>query len=347
MPFPEFEKEKRKVLFFSRGRGRGHAIPDIEIIRELCAFRPDAEVRIVSYGTGAATFHELGFHLIDVGLPETSPIAEMSVIAGKLTGWLNPDLVVAHEEFPAMPAAKIFSKPSLFITDWFAEPDSYAMGALRFADEVLFLGRPGVFAEPSWLRDKVRYIGPVLRNFSYGPEDRLRARAELDIPEGAFVVSVFPGSWLEAETPLLDLVTAAFDNLECTPKKLIWLGGQDSVLVQSRLAGRDALVFDRYWEIDRLMVASDVAITKMNRMTIFELHHLCVPTLALSWDLNPIDDRAVEGVTGIPGLAAAGLDALALTQAIRNASAARKPWQAWDPRQNAVMCAGVISAALK
>src|SRR5712691_3677218 len=98
MPFPEFEREKKKVLFFSRGRGRGHAIPDVEIIRALGAVRPDAEVRIVSYGTGCATFTDLGFPVVDLGLPDTSPIAETSVLAGRLIGWLNPDLVVSHEE---------------------------------------------------------------------------------------------------------------------------------------------------------------------------------------------------------------------------------------------------------
>src|SRR5271156_2508565 len=107
MAFPEFQSEKKKILFFSRGRGRGHAIPDREIIRSLSTLREDIEVRIVSYGAGAATFEQLGMQLIDLKLPEAGSIADMSVLAGKLIGWLNPDLVVSHEEFAALPAAKI------------------------------------------------------------------------------------------------------------------------------------------------------------------------------------------------------------------------------------------------
>jgi hypothetical protein len=57
--FPEFEPDKKKVLFFTRGRGSGHAIPDIEITNELLGLRMDVEVRFVSYASGARTLSEL------------------------------------------------------------------------------------------------------------------------------------------------------------------------------------------------------------------------------------------------------------------------------------------------
>ena len=161
----------------------------------------------------------------------------MSVIAGKLVGWLNPDLVVAHEEFPVMPAAKIFDKPAIFITDWFTDLEMYSMNALKFADEILFTGRQEVFDEPPWLQNKVRYVGPVLRDFRYTRADRQRARNETGLASDAFVLSVFPGSWVEAEAPILEVVTAAFDRLGISQRKLIWLAGGDHELIQTRLAG--------------------------------------------------------------------------------------------------------------
>ena len=150
----------------------------------------------------------------------------------------------------------------------------------------------------------------MLRDFRYTRADRQNARNESGLASDAFVLSVFPGSWVEAETPILEVVTAAFDRLGISQRKLIWLAGGDHELIQTRLAGReDALVLERCWEIDRLMAATDVAITKMNRMTIFELHELMIPTIGLSFDLNPIDDRAVGGLEGFVRLSAAGLDA--------------------------------------
>jgi hypothetical protein len=48
--------EGSTVLFFSRGHG--HAIPDMAIADELARLLPDADLKLVSYGTGEATFDE-------------------------------------------------------------------------------------------------------------------------------------------------------------------------------------------------------------------------------------------------------------------------------------------------
>ena len=155
MPFPEFDPGKKKILFFSRGRGRGHAFPDMEIVRELQKQSDDVQVRFVSYGTGARTIQQFGFPLIDLGLPEEGSLTQVSVLAAKLIGWLQPDLVISHEEFAVMPAAKIFDKKTVFVVDWFVEPDRLIMQMLYYADEILFLDEPGTYEEPSFLKGKV------------------------------------------------------------------------------------------------------------------------------------------------------------------------------------------------
>jgi len=300
MAFPEFEPGKKRILYFSRGRGRGHAIQDIGIGRSLEAMRPDVEVRFVSYGTGAETFRAFDISLIDLGLPDFGGVVDTSVLAGKLIGWLQPELVVSHEEFPAIPAAKIFDKRTLVLTDWFMEAEGYAMNSLKYADQILFLGQAGVFPEPPGIHERVRYLGSVLRPFRYGRGDRRQARQELEIPEDAVVVSVFPGSWLEVDTPLLDAVLEAFQALEADTRRLIWLAGADYACVQQAMAGRpDVLVLEKYWDTDRLMVASDVAVTKTNRKTVFELQHLGVPVIAVSYGLNAGDDCAVAALHSV------------------------------------------------
>lgn len=89
MAFPEFEPNKRKVLFFCRGRGSGHAIPDIEITNELLRLRGDVEVRFVSYATGAKTLAEFGFPVIDLGLPELNSLLDVIVLATKVPAGCN------------------------------------------------------------------------------------------------------------------------------------------------------------------------------------------------------------------------------------------------------------------
>src|SRR5712692_3662651 len=243
---------RKKLLFFSRGRGRGHAVVDIEIARDLGELRDDVQILFVSYGTGARTFQERGIAVIDLGLPDANGIAVTTALAGRLIGRLQPDVVVAHEEFAALPAAKIFGTKTVMITDFFGEPGKFSMESLWFADQVLFIDSKGVFDEPPSAAGKVQYLGPQVRKFEYRRADRPRARRELGIDPAATVIGMFPGSWTEAMAPLADRLLAAFDRARLPAKHLLWLAGQDVDLIRHRLKGRsDVTVIGADWRIDR------------------------------------------------------------------------------------------------
>lgn len=326
MAFPEFDNGSIRVLYFSRGKGRGHAIPDSGIIRALERTRPELQVRIVSYALGAEALQTLGHDIIDVGLPETSPIVEMSVIAGKLIRWLNPDVIVSHEEFAAIPAAAIFDRPAIAIVEWFTDDDLYSMNTLRFSEEILFTGQPDASREPSYLNGRVRYLPPVVRAFEYRPEDRQRARHELNLPEDATIIAVLPGSWREEQAPIAKKVAEAYDRLDLPEKRLIWIAGTDSELVSRAFAGRpDVRVLEVCWPMDRLMIAADVAITKTNRMSVYELDALGIRSIAITFGLNPMDDAAVSRLDGVLILSGADMDAGILLEGIRGQLADRVP----------------------
>ena len=88
LAFPEFDSDKHKILWFCRGRGRGHAIPDLEIVREVERVEPAAQVHFVSYGTGARTLEEFGRSVVDLGLSDIGGITDSTVLSGRLVGWL-------------------------------------------------------------------------------------------------------------------------------------------------------------------------------------------------------------------------------------------------------------------
>ena len=292
----EFDPNTRKVLFFCRGRGIGHAIPDIEIVKELEAIRPDIEVRFVSYATGARTLAEHGYKVIDLGLPEMNSLLDVMVLATKVTGWLKPELVVAHEEFGALPAAQVYDLPAMFVTDWFVKADRLIMGALRYANEIVFADWEGRFEEPPQAKGKVCYVGPILREFEYSTADQARARRELGLAEEGSVIAVLPGGYAtEERAPMADLVVEAFDRLERNGKHIVWVAGEDQQALAERFGERDDItVLGREWQVDRVMAASDAAITKANRKTVMELESLGIRSVALSPGLNPIDDERAQ-----------------------------------------------------
>ena len=350
MGFPEFDASKRKVLFFCRGRGSGHAVPDIEIAKELLRLRPNVEFRFVSYATGAETLAEFGMPLIDIGLPEENSLLDTIVIATRIMGWLQPDLVVAHEEFGALPAAGVFQKPTIFLTDWFVDGDRITMAALRYADEILFLDEKGWFEEPSQAKGKVTYVGQILRHFEYSLADRTRARGELGLAAEAFVVAVLPGGYAnEEKAPIADLVLRSFDLLDRPSKRLVWVAGSDAAALRTRTASRnDICVIERDWQIDRLMVASDVAITKANRKTVIELESLGIPSVALSAELNPIDDARARSSGGVTFRLIAETDAERLVADLNRAADQRpSPVEKPRPQGGLTIVAQQIAAALE
>jgi len=314
---PEFDPALTGVLFFSRGHGRGHAIPDLAIVEELRTLRQDFDLRFASYATGAETLAELGHSLIDLELPAANPVIETIVRCARVIAWLKPHLVIAHEEFPALPAAKIFGLPTIFLTDWFDEAKEFTMYLLAYADEVIFLDEPGIFDEPAHLKGKVHYTEPVLRSFSYSQADRGRARQELELPQDAVVISVFPGSWTEEEGPIFDLVTAAFDLIRTPRKNLIWIAGSDYEVLRERARTQPLITIKKAdWQIDRLFVASDLGITKANRKTAMELAALGIPSISLSHGLNWPDDVRVARIATNVALDAKTLDSKSLVECI-------------------------------
>jgi predicted glycosyltransferase len=279
-------------LFFTRGRGSGHAVADMQIARELAELRSDWEIVFISYGTGARTLRENGIAVIDLELPDGNSIVATTVLAGRLIGRMAADLVIAHEEAAALPAAKIFGRPTAYITDYFGEAGLFSTEALWFADRILFLDRKGVFEEPRAARGRTVYVGPVLRRFEYRKADRGRARRELGLSATEPVVGVFPGSWTESVAPL------AAKFLKAVPgAQVIWLAGGDAEAVRAAVGDRpNVTVLEREWQVDRLMVACDLAVTKTNRMTVRELAALGIRTLSVTYGLNPPDEQSIAGL---------------------------------------------------
>ena len=306
------------LLFFVRGRGRGHAQVALSIAKRLAASGFGLPLRFVSYAAGAEMLREAGWDVIDLGLPEGNTFVETVVPVGRIIREQRPRSVVAHEEFAAPAAASILDIRSVFLTDWFSNASHSNMRALEAANEILFIDEPGAFEEPAYLRDRIRYVGAVLRDREYGPGDRARARKELGVEEGQLAIGVFvhPGRRGETVAPVCGLLLTALDRI-AAPQKLFWLSGADDVLAESLKRRRDAVILGPTAPFDRLMAACDLAFTKGNRNIVLELATFGVPTISFSHGLNRIDDIRTSRVEGNSTLAAARLTAETLAEYIR------------------------------
>lgn len=336
MPFPEFRAGSQKLLFFSRGRGRGHAVIDVELVDKLQRELPDLDVRFVSYAEGARHITESRRPVIDLGLPAQNSYVETSVLAGRLIGWLQPDFVIAHEEFAVMPSAKIFDKPTLFLTDWFTTPDKLTMAALRLADHILFLDHEGVYEEPPSVAGRVTYCGPYLRDLLHSRADKFRLREQLLLPPHATVLGVFPGSWRESITPLAEQIEAALPLLDLPDVYVVWIAGDDVDALRERFAMKPRFLVKEYEEsMDAWMAVCDLAVTKCNRKSALELLRLGVPSVAVSWGFNPIDDAWVKRHESICWVSAANLTPEHLASCLHCVLAMEEASTGWQPGPDA------------
>jgi hypothetical protein len=289
------------MIFFSRGRGRGHAIPDMAILGALRKIEPQLRVSVYTYGTGLMAFRQAGEYAFDLDLPDLCNPWEVVQRVGQVLRHTHARLLVSHEEFGAIPAARIFELPSVFLTHWFGAQYSQQMQALADVDQILFIEAQGHFLEPEYLQGKIHYIGPVLRQFCCLPQDRQQLRMELGATRDEAVIVLFPGTSSEGQAPLFDLILNAFQALPRERKRLIWVAGSDFDWIAAKCADYDNItVLESDQRPERLMAASDLAITKGTYNIGKELAALGVPSISLSLGKNPIDDyfsRCLPGNT--------------------------------------------------
>lgn len=330
-----FRKDAFRLLFFSRGRGRGHAIPDDAIISRLGQVVPDLDVLFVSYATGARVLRNLGYDVIDLGFGENSEMFPTLIKATRIISHLQPSLVISHEEFAVPLAAKIVGVRNIFLTDWFPS-DSYSlMQSISYSDTIICLDHLESIDFPAGLQSNAIFTGPVFRDFSISRTDRQDIRRELNVEKSTFLIGVIPGgasNSLECNSPIWSLVTKAFEGIPSTEKKLIWIADEDFDLLSSFSSSNDRIqILKPRNDIERLMTACDVVITKGNRITTLEAAALGVQTISLSHGLNPIDDRRVHRIPHHKALDARKISHKSLASVLRSLMSCPPRSKASDP----------------
>ena len=303
-----------EVLFFSRGRGRGHAVPDSSLVSSLLKMRPDLNVAFVSYGLGAETLRSRRWPVIDLKLPEDNAFWETACRSLRVIQEKRPRLVISHEEFCVPPLATACEVPSVLITDWLPPLGSIAMQAIEYARSVIFIDEQGYSDIPDQLKTKLIFVGPLLQLTKTTWADREQGRRELGVDEHTRLIVVLPGGagqHAEDKAPITDILLEAFEMLPIRSKRLLWVAGQaDYGTICARARTKKSITVLRpVINALKLMAAADLVVTKGNRITVLESDALGVPSISISHGNNPIDDNRLSRIRSHVALRAKGIDA--------------------------------------
>lgn len=298
------------VVLFSRGRGNGHAVRDLALVDALAPLLPEMRLNFVSYSTGASVFRRAGRECIDLNLPADTRFVDTLVLAHEVLERHEPDLVISHEEFSAVVAAKIHRRPCIYLSSWLPPPGSVGADALKCADVIYVLSDRNIFPPLVDLNQSPRFVGPLIRELRANGE-KSEDRRRMGIGDDTFVVAVVPGGWAsEARSPIYSLVSAAFDRLAVPDRRLIWLAGDDCENIRAASQGRsDVTVFPYVDEVEAILTASDLVVTKGNRGATLEAEELGIPSISISFGTNRMDDMLIRSVASNVGLRAEGLTA--------------------------------------
>lgn len=325
----------------------------MEIYRELQQIDDTIELQFVSYATGAATFKAEGHNVIDLDLPEENSFADTIILAYRTIRKLRPKVVISHEEFAALVAARIANVPSIFICTWLPPAGSVAAESLAYADQLIMIERPGLFPALPDPSPRPTYVGPIFRKMKYSLADRSRLRHDLGIDQEALAILVVPGgAWPEKLAPIYEPVLTAFLALERPSKRLFWLAGQDLQLLQQRTAGIAGVEVIEYCSpVERLIVPCDLVITKGTHGITLDAASLGVPSISLSPGLNPIDEILIPRIHNNVALMASAVDGATLLEYIERVtsipSAQRFVWQGIHERRGAEVAAERIVETLQ
>jgi hypothetical protein len=279
------------ILFCSRGRGRGHATRDLAIVDELRSLKPGIRIAFASYSDGASMLQSAGEIVYDLGLPERNLFPETVLRSYRVIQLTRPRLVVAQEELAALTAAAVAGTKAVFTTHWFPGSNHELTQALAHAHRVIFMEESGIFKEPMEVQGRVVYVGPVLRRFKTELLGGLLRDDKLSLTSTDTLITVLPGSPLESREPILDLVVSAFRGLALKPKRLIWLAGNDYAHIRSRLRDvEDTYVLESLDNLDQIILASSVILTKGTYNTSREVMALGKASISLSHRYNWVDD---------------------------------------------------------
>lgn len=341
---------KIKALFFSRGRGHGHAMPDIAIAEELSPFH-DLNLTFASYSTGASTFEGAGYPVINLGLPENNPYLPTLFKALQLIEEQEPDVIISHEEFAVLPAAHLCGRPAIFLSTWLPSDARISAESLAYADSILLLGDSGVFPVPVGVTARPIYLAPVIRRLRYTLADRAAIRTEMRLAPDAILILVIPGGAATEEySPIADTVLSAYLQLPQRDKRLIWVSSKDAEHLRPRLKNLLGVEVMEFTDpIERLLVAADVVITKATHNITLECSALGVASISLSPNLNPIDDTLIPRIHSNIALNSRAVDGDLLLPYLQRAiaeSAVLRMGRFRAPADGAALAAGALRSEI-
>lgn len=284
---------KKKILFFSRGLGLGHATRDIQIKKEVQRLNPTLEIVFASYQEAYKLLFMNKCKVIDLGLPAVGDRYHRLIKIGQTIQQERPSLILSDEELLALPLSRIFNIPSILITNYFPDEKSPWLQLFTFANKIIFPDFRNFFKVPKSISSCVSFVGPIVYRSRLFNKDKNDLRKSMEIEKEDLVIVVTAGGRWDESKVLYESSIDAFKRLSNINKKLILLaGGLKRCLFNKRTKNIFIEGFVDRNEVDKYFLISDLVITRGSYTTLWELALLGIPSISIPFppQIHPFNE---------------------------------------------------------
>ena len=276
----------KKLLFLSRGKGWGHSIRDIEIVKYL-SHTNEYEVLFASYGAGYEAYRTKGIPCYDLQCREGDyggPLIESFI---SLIKKLSPTWIVSDEELFMLPISHGFGIPCAYITNYFEPKDFIEKTCINYSDLILFAEYDNLCSDDHVNPSMLHYVGPI-----YQKVERIKKSKESNI-----VLVMLGGSknrWsVIANVALIKKLISA--NVSDVRYRVV--GDEISNILNEMNIPTENIEWSRRdKDLNKVLEGCGAAIIRGGINSLWEMASIGMPTLCVPYpkEVNPMEARYAE-----------------------------------------------------
>lgn len=287
------EHQVKSILFFTWGRGWGHAIRDMVIIASLQRGEKSIRIGIISSEGGYQAYQAYGYECKEIKVPSGEEEWKWYLEVNEyLDEWGVPNLIVSDEHFGALTVAEELKVPSVFITDWlpfgqYNRPEFVA--TFDQAEAIIYPGYQSSTPVPEQLSGKVHFVGPIVRGNPFLQITRSQLKSEVGLKPDIPLILLMGGGTPENQRYFSTCIHAVERIKE--EVQLVVIAGKLKENLNQEISSR-VTVLSHTTEIQKYMAASEVVITRAGHTTLWELAVYAIPsiTIPIPTESNPMQE---------------------------------------------------------
>lgn len=149
------------------------------------------------------------------------------------------------------------------------------------SDIIIFPDRKGSFDVPNKLAKSVKFVNPIIFPYRFSLKDRDWIRKELKINKDEKFILATAGGTHPVDKIFFKYVVKTFQHLNLKSKLYLLSGYLKKEFLKYQFQDRRILIKDFVNQIEKLMIASDLVITRGGHTTLWELASFGIPSISI------------------------------------------------------------------